>query len=300
MFAPLLYAVQHKGKAHRLKFMLAMNQWLRAPEPIFNHLVEVLQVCHTASLMIDDIMDRTDFRRGQKTAHHAFGTSRTLGAAYTGVLQALLSVNAYAGPECLALAVEESARLHQGQSEELYFRDTSTCPSEEQYLSIVENKTGSPFRLATRFLIVLSPEDLAEDTQILLLELAKQVGIFFQIRDDHLDLTSIDYQQKKGVLASDFHEGKYSFPVVYSIARRPEVKPRFDAVFAKPEITDAEKSELIQLLHDDGSIDYSLATLRRIAAAIQQLTQRLEQVFPGREHGMLRWMAAMTEEIPGW
>ena len=300
IFEPLFYACQHKGKVHRLKFMLAINKWLKAPEPIFNHLVEVLQVCHTASLMIDDIMDRTDQRRGQVTAHRTFGTSRTLGAAYTGVLQALLSVKAYAGAECLALAVEESARLHHGQSEELYFRDTATCPDEEQYLRIVENKTGGPFRLATRFLIALSPLDIAKSEELKLLELTRLVGIFFQIRDDHLDITSTDYVAKKGVLASDFHEGKYSFPIVHCIQHRPQTKRSFDAVFSQHDISEHDKQVLIQMLYENGSVAYSLNRLREIAKSIRELTFYLGNIFESQTDAMERWMQDLIGEIPGW
>jgi geranylgeranyl diphosphate synthase type 3 len=300
IFEPLVYACSQKGKAHRLKYMMAVNEWLQTPEPIFHHLVEVLQVCHTASLMIDDIMDRTDLRRGEPTAHRRFGTARTLGAAYTGVLQALLSVYTHAGPGCLALAVEESARLHQGQTEELYFRDTATCPTEEQYLRMVENKTGGPFRLATRLLVALAPSEPTPGATTRLLELSRLVGIFFQIRDDHLDLTSEAYVQKKGVLGSDLDEGKYSFPLVRSIAQRPEMKRRVDALFAAQPISDADRQALIDELHADGSLAYSRHSLRQVADDIAGLVKQLAGDFGRPGDGMARWMDELIREIPAW
>jgi geranylgeranyl diphosphate synthase type 3 len=42
----------------------------------------------------------------------------------------------------------ELLNLHRGQGMELYYRDLLVCPTEEEYIKIVLNKTGGLFRLA--------------------------------------------------------------------------------------------------------------------------------------------------------
>lgn len=48
--------------------------------------------------------------------------------------------------------VEELLNLHRGQGMDLYWRDTLTCPTEEQYMGMVLDKTGGLFRLAVRLM----------------------------------------------------------------------------------------------------------------------------------------------------
>jgi geranylgeranyl pyrophosphate synthase len=43
-------------------------------------------------------------------------------------------------------------RLHRGQGLDLCWRDSLTCPTEEEYLEMVANKTGGLFRLAIKLM----------------------------------------------------------------------------------------------------------------------------------------------------
>jgi geranylgeranyl diphosphate synthase type 3 len=46
--------------------------------------------------------------------------------------------------------------------------------------------------------------------------LVNLVGVYFQIRDDYMNLQSDEYSVHKG-FAEDLTEGKFSFPVVHGI-----------------------------------------------------------------------------------
>jgi geranylgeranyl pyrophosphate synthase len=48
--------------------------------------------------------------------------------------------------------VEELLNLHRGQGMDLYWRETLTCPTEEEYIGMVLDKTGGLFRLAVRLM----------------------------------------------------------------------------------------------------------------------------------------------------
>jgi hypothetical protein len=50
-------------------------------------------------------------------------------------------------PEMVQVYTDELIHLHQGQGIELFWRDTLTCPSEEEYVDMVNN---SKFWGATR------------------------------------------------------------------------------------------------------------------------------------------------------
>ena len=81
---------------------------------------------------------------------------------------------------------EELINLHHGQGMELFWRDTRTVPSEEDYCQMISNKTGGLFRLAARLL--QSASSTTHDT----VPLADTVGLIFQIRDDYQNLSSTE------------------------------------------------------------------------------------------------------------
>lgn len=55
-------------------------------------------------------------------------------------------------PKAIIIYTEELLNLHRGQGMDLFWRDTLTCPSEEDYLEMVGNKTGGLFRLAVKLM----------------------------------------------------------------------------------------------------------------------------------------------------
>lgn len=87
-------------------------------------------------------------------------------------------------PIALEIYNEELLNLHRGQGMELYWRDSLTVPTEEEYLEMISNKTGGLFRLALKLMQVVSKTDCN------ILPLAEVVGLIFQIQDDYKNLSS--------------------------------------------------------------------------------------------------------------
>lgn len=48
--------------------------------------------------------------------------------------------------------VDELINLHRGQGMDLFWRDSLLCPSEEEYVEMVNNKTGGLLRLAVKLM----------------------------------------------------------------------------------------------------------------------------------------------------
>ena len=136
-------------------------------------------------IRIDDIQDGSTLRRGFPAAHCVFGTSQCINSAnyaYFLAQQELLKL--HKSSDAILIFIEELLNLHRGQGIELFWRDTLTVPTEEEYLQMISNKTGGLFRLAARLMQVVSCTTY--DT----LPLAEVVGQIFQIRDDLLNLKS--------------------------------------------------------------------------------------------------------------
>lgn len=103
-------------------------------------------------LRVDDVEDSSILRRGIPVAHSIFGTAQTINSAnyvYFGALQELLKL---CNPRAIQIYTDELCNLHRGQGMDLFWRDTLTCPTEEDYLEMVGNKTGGLFRLAVKLM----------------------------------------------------------------------------------------------------------------------------------------------------
>jgi geranylgeranyl diphosphate synthase type 3 len=252
---------------HRVGFILSMNQILKVPERYVNHIVEIGQCLHNISLIVDDICDDTELRRGLPTAHMEYGVSAALLSAYTGLFQILLSVDVHLNNTWVAL--EECARMHHCNAMEAYARDTYKCLTEDEYMAMVDGKTGSGFRVITRMLVTLAPPH-ARWLEGLLMELTNDIGRFFQIRDDLMDLVSEEFAKKKGGYGSDFKEGKFSYPVIHCVRTKPETEELFLEVFRKAaaDTTEEDVERLTAILREAGSLDFTLDRLHELARDI--------------------------------
>lgn len=79
LLEPYLYLHQNKGKEIRSQLIEAFSVWLKVPAPTVAAVTEIISTLHTASLLIDDIQDNSELRRGKPVAHHVFGTPATIG-----------------------------------------------------------------------------------------------------------------------------------------------------------------------------------------------------------------------------
>ena len=86
----------------------------------------------------------------------------------------------------------------------------SSAKFTEEYKQMVIRKTGGLFMLAIRLMQLFSEvkDDYTKLTAVL--------GLYFQIRDDYLNLCSKEYSDNKSY-CEDLTEGKFSFPIIHAV-----------------------------------------------------------------------------------
>ena len=152
LMGPYDYMIDHPGKDIRKRLIAAFNAWLKVPEGSLAIITKVVGMLHTASLLVDDVEDFSQLRRGVPVAHNIFGTAQTINSAnyvYFAALQELLKLG---NDKVIRIYTDELCNLHRGQGMDLFWRDTLTCPTEQDYLEMVGNKTGGLFRLAVQLM----------------------------------------------------------------------------------------------------------------------------------------------------
>ncbi|KAH8826392.1 terpenoid synthase [Flagelloscypha sp. PMI_526] len=266
LMEPYSYLAAIPGKDIRTRLLLSLNAWYSVPEPALMMISDIVTILHHASLLFDDIEDSSELRRGHPVAHKVYGLPRTINtAAYSCyvAMQKIMDLHSITGIDQLRLQkifLEEIVELHRGQGLELYWRETLTCPTEEEYFSMVKQKTGGLFRLGVRLMAACSTSKTKECTNVVNL-----LSILFQIRDDVLNIDCDQYAAKKG-FAEDLTEGKFSFPVIHSITANPS-EPLVTSILAKHTNDLNLKLELINYMrHCTKSIQYS----RRVIRSVEQ------------------------------
>jgi geranylgeranyl diphosphate synthase type I len=141
-----------------------------------------IELVHNASLVIDDIIDRSDTRRGTPSAWSAYGYGPAI-IASDGLLGEAFGL--FLGNErAMEIVAESMFELGEGEATELVDQPTN----EDEYMTLARRKTGALFRAAAELGAVAGKAD--PETVEAFGEYAERVGVAFQIRDDVLDATA--------------------------------------------------------------------------------------------------------------
>lgn len=253
LLEPYTYLLQLPGKQVRTKLSQAFNHWLNVPEDKTQIIIEVTEMLHNASLLVDDIEDNSKLRRGFPVAHSIYGIPSVINSANYVYFLGLQKVLTLGHPEAVKIFTQQLLELHQGQGLDIYWRDTYTCPTEAQYKTMVLKKTGGLFGLAVGLMQLFS--SYKSDLKPLL----NALGLFFQIRDDYANLNSKEYSENKS-FCEDLTEGKFSFPTIHAIWSRPESTQVQNILRQRTENVDIKKY-CVDYLEKVGSFEYTRQTL---------------------------------------
>ncbi|MFC7325854.1 polyprenyl synthetase family protein [Halorubrum rutilum] len=141
-----------------------------------------IEFVHNASLVIDDIIDRSAVRRGTPSAWAEFGYGPAI-VASDGLLGEAFGLFS-AEPRAMRTVAEAMVELGEGEATELADRPTT----EAEYMELARRKTGALFRAAAELGAVAGGAD--PDAIDSFGEYAERVGVAFQMRDDVLDATA--------------------------------------------------------------------------------------------------------------
>jgi geranylgeranyl diphosphate synthase type 3 len=272
LVAPYIYLLGKPGKDIRTLLINAFNVWLDVPQESLDVIAKVVAMLHTASLLVDDVEDNSELRRGLPVAHSIFGTPQTINSANYVYFCALQELQKLKTPRAVTIFTEELLNLHRGQGMDLFWRDRLICPTEDDYLEMVGNKTGGLFRLAIKL--------MQAESQALVdcVPLVNLLGIIFQIQDDYRNLSSPEYGQNKG-LCEDLTEGKFSFLIIHSIRANPHDTQLINILKQKTK-NDTVKHYAVKYMESTGSFEY---TKKVLDILIERARKTADELDGGKE-----------------
>lgn len=189
----------------------------------FRRILILPEILHSASLIVDDIEDSANIRRGKPCLHIKCGVDTAINLSNALYFLPFHCINHSRLSSGLKQAIshiltEAMNRIHLGQGLDIFWHKNNLFSiTPEQYETMARLKTSSFFRAEAQLAIQLSGKKQNALTQTL--TLAENIGVAFQIIDDVLDL-SPDRNHKFGKqLGQDIIEGKKTLIVALAMKR---------------------------------------------------------------------------------
>jgi octaprenyl-diphosphate synthase len=231
-------------------------------------LAPLVEFCHKASLIHDDIEDNSDERRGKPAVHIVHGVDTAINSGSFLYFLPLACIDSWAASNqglspsdncrtnVYTLWAAHLRKLHLGQAIDIHWhRNLDIIPSIDEYLAMCALKTGCLARFAAELGILAAKTTGSGAGQTGPLgDAAEKLGIGFQILDDVKNLTAGIPGKKRG---DDIVEGKKSLPVLLFLQRQPEKKEMVCRCFTAAGsngVKAPETEELIQALAACGVI----------------------------------------------
>lgn len=264
------YLDAHPGKEIRSRIIDAMQAWLPADDDAVMRIKQWVHRFHTASLLLDDVEDSSALRRGVPAAHTIYGVPQTINTANYVCFQVLADM-VQSQPQAVPAVTTELVALHRGQGIELFWRESLQCPSEDEYIDMVVNKTGGLFRIAVQLLATAGGSEARAHELIPLVNL---LGLLFQIRDDYMNLHNAPFSHTKG-FCEDLTEGKFSFPLLHAIRTAAPDRTLLHILRQRTPHIEPKKYVLDYLSRVTHSFDYTYTVLAALEAQARAEMERL-------------------------
>lgn len=255
------WVLQARGKQIRPILTLLCAR-LKKKEADATEIAAVIEMCHTASLIHDDIIDEADSRRGQMSVQKKFGKEM---AVYAGdfIIFSAISRTGVGKKSWYSSMFKQLERMCDGEVSQFDHRFDVDI-TEEKYIENVIGKTSALFRVACG---AGAYEGKCNNSEIRAVEqFAEKFGLVFQLRDDLLDFLSTDALSKK-TIHNDFLCGYYTLPAIYTFSdalNGPELREIALAVRAGGDREEANR-RITELIRDAEGFGYTLMRIDQYA-----------------------------------
>ncbi len=203
--AAVAYAIASKGKRIRPALVTLASEAVGGTAREASFAAASNELIHSSSLVLDDVIDKSEKRRGRDTIHKLWGTDMAL---LTVQILAALSLKIAARDPRLIHAIADSL-FYMGEGEAMELVDFAK--DKKGYLDLAFRKTGSLFGSAAQVGAVVGG---GNEQQIKgFTGFGTHIGIAFQIRDDILDCISREEDLGKPV-KKDLFMGRPSIVIL--------------------------------------------------------------------------------------
>lgn len=243
----------------------------------------IVELIHNGTLMQDDVEDDSTARRGKPCTHKLFGVDTAVNTGtimYYWPIVKIMNDDFNLGNEkklkIYDLYLQEMLRVCSGQVWDIAWHNGGFTPNESQYLNMCLSKTGVLTKFACQLGAIIG--EASEEQYAALGNFGQIVGVGFQIQDDILELTECDFQEKKGSLCGDIHEGKRTLIIIRTLeVASDDDKKRLIEILDLHTENNAEIKEALEIINKYDGINYARITAEKM---VEKAWSELDTVLP--------------------
>ncbi len=244
------YIIEISGKQLRPALILLTARMCGNKTDLPIRMAIAIELLHTATLIHDDIVDGSKFRRGRETLNQRWGTDIALICGDYIYAKAFAALSNIADARVNQMFSECALRICEGEMKQIETRQTAIL-TEETYLTMIYKKTAVLFETACAAGGYAAGKSLPQIQK--LAQYGKSFGLAYQIADDCLDLigTAEVLGKENG---SDFEKSDPTLPMIYLMNELNGDFPAKDFIKAR------------DLAVERGAVTRSLALAKKHAA----------------------------------
>ncbi len=219
-----------------------------------------IELLHNASLIHDDVIDRSKERRGAPTINSIWDNHIAVLVGDYFVGGALKCAVNTGDVRVLNVLSRLGTDLSIGEIDQIEYAQHRDI-DEQLYMRVIGRKTASLFTSCVEVggLAANAPQKELDDLK----RFAHLLGLCFQIKDDTFDYFNDPVIGKP--TGNDLREGKITLPLIYALSQ--EQLPQHDQMLElvhKSELTDDDIEQLVNFAKNNGGIEYAQHTMENL------------------------------------
>tara|TARA_B100000686_G_C16686371_1_gene915037 strand:- start:414 stop:1412 length:999 start_codon:yes stop_codon:yes gene_type:complete len=250
-----------------------MAMGLREPRRI--RLASIIELLHTATLVHDDVVDESEFRRGNKSVNQVWTNSYSVlmgDFIYSKAFILMVQLDNSIILNELAKATNDIAK---GEIIQLELFEKKQLVQLNDLLKVSYLKTGRLFEASAKTGAMLAKRSKNDIKTFGLL--GKALGIAFQIQDDILDYEALKLDTGKPAM-KDYKEGKITFPLFFALQNtKPKDRKFIMENLGRTKISKKDQNKIYQLIHNN-------KTQQNINALLEKYTKETQRHLNNLKH----------------
>jgi octaprenyl-diphosphate synthase len=211
-----------------------------------------VEFMHTATLLHDDVVDKSEMRRGKLAARMVWGNEASVLVGDFLLGQAFKMMVEVGSLPALDILSSAASVIAEGEVMQLAVAK-NTATTEDDYLAVIRAKTAELFAAACEVGPAIAGRPKIE--QAACRSFGMNLGVAFQLVDDALDYGGKAAKLGKNV-GDDFREGKITLPVVLAYRRGSDSEREFwQRTLERGEADDSDLDHAIGLMTKHRTIE---------------------------------------------
>ena len=246
-----------------------------------------IEMVHLATLIHDDVIDKSSLRRGVETTHQKYSNKTAIFMGdYLFALSMEIILEEFGNDQIdkallrqMKNTIKSIKNLCEGEVSQ-YQRQFDKIPSFKEYLEAIKRKTALLFKASA-----MLGADLSGMNKYQVYKMGKlgyYMGMSFQMVDDLFDFQEENKQLGKPQ-RNDFTQGIYTLPIIY-VYNETEYPEKLKEYLKQPE----KYSEKIKkMVHEQGGIEYT----KKLAYRYKDKAQDIIDSYTDNKYGeIIKWL----------